>query len=506
VVFRRAILAVGFIGMMMARTGLVGQPVSAEAGAVPREAVVVVSDRAPIEVGGEAAATVGKGRWFGVLRREGERLEVQVCVGTALRKGWIRARHVRVLPDDEVDLASEALEIAKALNPKVDLAAYRSRLDALIERLAASAAAGKTSRERVRRLGAHLFEREGFAPGQPNTLDAVLDQKKGNCLGLSLLYLCVARRLRMPMALVTAPKHVFLQCGKGQDRFYIETTRNGELHDGVEYLKRHLGKQQVSEAGGIHFQPLSTARVVGVLFSELGRAFRDAKRYPEAFPHYARAVEINPCHAEAHVGLGATLIGMGDNAAACEPCARAARLNPGDPEAYCYWGVALRRLGRHAEACAKYARAVALRPGFDKAYTNWGVALERMGNYSLACEKHAKATRLNSRNQDAYYNWGVALAHLGRYVEACEKFARAVKLAPRDPSAHFYWGVSLHQLGENEAACEKFAKTVEIAPRFADAYRAWAAALAKMGKKAEAAEKLRRADELRREGEREKGE
>jgi tetratricopeptide (TPR) repeat protein len=466
----------------------------------PSETVVVVAEGASVRLGNRVVAAVGKGRWLGVLGRGPEGVEVQVCVGTELRGGWVEARHVAVLADASVDLAAEALEIARILRPELDVAAARVSLDALIERVAAEAAGGATPREKARRVGSALFEREGFAAGEPHTLDAVLDQHRGNCLGLSLLYLCVARKLGIPAHLVTAPKHVLVQWGAGQDRVYIETTRNGSLHESLGYLAEHLGQQQAGEAGGIHLAPLSAAQAVGVLLKEAGRTFRDAAKYDEAFRLYARAIEINPRHADAYVGFGAALIGLGENAAACEPCATAARLNPRDPEAHCYWGVALRRLRRHADACERYARAVALRPRFDKAWCNWGVALERMGIYAQACEKHARAVAINPQNQDALYNWGVSLARLKRYAEACEKFARAVELKPRDASARFYWGVALHQLGRDEAACEKFAAVVALAPRFAPAYRAWAAALAQMGKEAEAAGKLERATQLEREG------
>jgi Flp pilus assembly protein TadD len=383
--------------------------------------------------------------------------------GQRMRPGVIRARDARAIAEANVDLAAEALKVAQALKPSLDVGACTARLDALVRRLTVT---GHTAREKAASLAAALFEREGFGPGEAHTLDAVLDGKKGSCQGLSLLYLCAARRLGVPARLVAAPEHLFLQCGEGEGRFFVETTRKGALHDATHYLRQHLGEQRMGEAGGIHLQPLSMPQAVGVLAEELGRMLRDLERYPEALRHYARAIEVNPRHAEAWVGLGAVLTGLGKLDAAAEACAKAAELNPRDPEAHCYWGVALRRLGRHAEACAHYAKAVELRRRFDKAYCNWGVALERMGKHQEACDKYGKATALNPRNADAHFNWGVALAKLEQFGEACDRFVRADALKPRDAATAFYWGVSLLKVGKRAEGVGKLKAAAALSPDF----------------------------------------
>lgn len=427
------------------------------------EVVEVAADRAQVSLDGGGSAVAESGRWFGVGRRDEESLAICFFDGERVRQGRIRSRDVKVVVDADVDIAAEALRVAKELRPGIDAGAYRARLEALVQRLAVK---GDTVRERAASLSLALFEGEGFGPDGAHTLDAMLDGKKGNCLGLSLLFLSAARRLRIPARLVTAPKHVFIQCEDGERRFFVETTRKGEMHDTADYLRQHLGEQQVSETGGIHLEALSAPQTVGVLAEELGRVLRDAEKYREALRHCARSIEINPRHAEAWVGLGAVLTGLGTLDAGAEACARGAELNPRDPEAHCYWGVALRRLGRHADACTHYAKAVELRPRFDKAYCNWGVALERMGKYDEACARYAKAIAINPRNADAHFNWGVALAKAERFAEARDKFARADALKPRDPPTLFYWGVSLLKTGRQPDGVEKLKAAAALSPDF----------------------------------------
>ncbi len=427
------------------------------------ETVAVIEDHADVKAGDKVVATVEKGRRFGVIERRGDLVEVQVCVGTDILRGTLPASAVKLLTDADVDIAAEWLKMAKDLDPKLDVAAYRAKLDALIDRVAAAAAAGKTPRDRARLIGVHLFEREGFSPHEGiNTPERVLDLKQGDCSGFSFLYLCIGQRLRMPLCLVAAPVHAFVRYEDRSERFNIETTQKGRLHDTDDYLRESLGAQRFSQVGGTHLASLPVPSALGVLFFAWGAALWEMRKPAEACEKFAKAVEINP------------------------RCA----------EAYYNWGWALDEMGKLAEACDRYAKAVEINPRHAEAHYNWGNALQRMGKPAEACEKFAKAVEISPRLAEAYSNWGCALDDMGKRAEACEKFARAVEINPRLAEAYYNWGNALGRMGKPAEACEKFAKAVEINPRLAEAYAGWGWALGKMGKTAEAIEKLDKAVEL----------
>jgi len=189
------------------------------------ETVAVVADQTPVKAGDKVVATVEKGRRFGVLARRGDGVEVQVCVGNDIVRGTLPTSAVKFLTDADVDLAAEWLKMAKDLNPKLDLPAYRAKLDALVDRVAAAAAAGKTPREQARLIGVQLFQREKLIhAGSQKRLDLLLDVALGDCFSFSLLYLCIGQRLGMPLCLVAAPKHAFVRYEARGERFNIETT------------------------------------------------------------------------------------------------------------------------------------------------------------------------------------------------------------------------------------------------------------------------------------------
>jgi tetratricopeptide (TPR) repeat protein len=461
------------------------------------ETVLVVSDRAPVEADGGVVAVAGKGRVFGVLDRLDDRIEIKVCVGTEVRRGVIRARHVRLLRDGDVDLSTAALRIAKAWNREMDLAAYRARLDALTERLAAAARPHTTPRERLRSIGLQLFQHEGFSYQEGTArLDIVLDQKKGNCLALSLLYLFAGRRLGLPLHLVIAPGHVFVRLDDDTDRLNIETTRQGSLHTSDVYLRGHLGYHQMRQAGGIHGRTLPDARSLGVLFNNWAAALAKAGRFDAACGKYARAVEINPECADAYSAWGGVLTTMGKHAEACRLCELALQVNPRCAEAFNNWGAALAGLGQHANACGKFAKAVDINPRLAQAYAGWGAALTRMSRYAEACARFALAIDINPRFAEVYAGWGEALAGSGRLKEACAKYAEAVELNPKCAEAYLNWGNVRARMGAYGEACAKFAKAIEINPGCAEAYCNWGGLLAHLGKRPEAIEKLNKAAQL----------
>jgi len=360
--------------------------------APPLETIEVIADQAPVTLANTVLVRVGRGRWFGVRERKKDSFGIQFFGGRNLRRGWIHARYARVLRDDDVDLALEALKIAKEVNPRVDAAAYKAQVDALADRVAAAASRANRAKHRARLMGAQLFGRERFRYHKGlRTLDIVLDERKGNCLGLSLLYLCAAERLKMPIRMLAVPRHVLVRYDDGREQFNIEPGMMGMVFVNDSYMRWRYGPP-----AGINWSVLSKPQTVAVLSSDLGVILARKREFAEAAKRFARAVEINPNYGEA----------------------------------YYNWGVALVATNRPALACDKFARATQIHPRFAEAYYNWGNALAAMGQPSWACRKFATAVECKPRCAEAYYNWGIVLLNTGREGEAAEKFRRAVALAP----------------------------------------------------------------------------
>lgn len=468
--------------------------------------VRVLSDEAPVTADGKVIATAGKGDRFGVISVRAGAVEVQVCREDDFRRGWIDARHVAPLADKDIDLARESLLMTRVLNPKMDLGAYAARLDALVGRLVAAAAKGKTPRERLGLVGVQLFEREGFRTpkGGPftteayfaNAMDGVLERKVGACLSFSVVYLAAARRMGLPLRMVMMPGHVAVCYDDGRERFFVETTEQGRIYDDDKYLAELMRIALPGGYRGIAAEVLPHGRASGVLVQYLATALSVARRYDQAGRIFPRALETNPESVEAYLNWGIYLDSTKRPEAACRMYARCVELAPQCPYAQFCWAGALVGMGKLAGACEKLEQVCRLAPTFGPAYERRGMLLARMGKPGEACEMYEKVVELRPDYVAGYIQWSSALLEAGETKKACEVCARAAKIAPRNALVHYSWGGALAIAGDFEEACRKYETAVQLKPDYAGAYFSWGVALAMLGRKAEAADKLDQAVKL----------
>ena len=93
-------------------------------------------------------------------------------------------------------------------------------------------------------------------------LPSVLDSRRGVCLGVSILYICIAQRLSLPLEMITPPGHIYVRYKNGEKEINIETTARGIHLEVLEtYLAintRSLQQRNVKEVIGLsHFNQAS---------------------------------------------------------------------------------------------------------------------------------------------------------------------------------------------------------------------------------------------------------
>ena len=108
-----------------------------------------------------------------------------------------------------------------------------------------------------------------------------------------------------------------------------------------------------------------------------------------ALAAYARAIELDPAHADAHINLG--------------------RL--------------LHEARRLRDALAHYRLALAARPGDAIASFNLGVALEDLGRTHDAIDAYCATLRADRRHADAHFNLARLYDRLGRTASAARHLA-----------------------------------------------------------------------------------
>ena len=137
---------------------------------------------------------------------------------------------------EDFDLEQGALLLARTQYPDVNMEAYSALLDSMAgelrERLDLSA-------DPVQVLGGmadYLFTEQKFAGDETNFhdpensyLNRVLDRRKGNHISLSVVYLLVARRLRLPVAGIGLPGYFVCRYQSSRHQIYIDPFRKGRI-------------------------------------------------------------------------------------------------------------------------------------------------------------------------------------------------------------------------------------------------------------------------------------
>lgn len=169
---------------------------------------------------------------------------------------------VLALPWEEVDLA-RGLFLTE-MHDMQKIRSYEAMIDLMALQIAARLPVEASPLEKLNTINTFIFEELGFRfPPQSlvvkdvdlyTFLPSVLDSRRGICLGISILYLCLAQRLNLPLEAITPPGHIYVRYREGDKIVNIETTQRGvdvesEVYLGLE--TRSLQQRTIKEVIGL---------------------------------------------------------------------------------------------------------------------------------------------------------------------------------------------------------------------------------------------------------------
>jgi regulator of sirC expression with transglutaminase-like and TPR domain len=170
-----------------------------------------------------------------------------------------------------MDLGLACFLIAACEYPDLDIKGYIRRLDMLSAGVAERMPVGADPLEQVTVINDFLFNQRRFKGNTENYYDPrnsylneVLDRRLGIPISLSILYMEVARRLRIPIRGVGLPGHFVVRYDAPKVDLFVDPFNNGRLltsEDCHELVLRSLGGQHAISFG--HFlQPIGTRAVL----------------------------------------------------------------------------------------------------------------------------------------------------------------------------------------------------------------------------------------------------
>jgi regulator of sirC expression with transglutaminase-like and TPR domain len=200
---------------------------------------------------------------------------------------------------EDIDLETGALLLARTTYPSINTDAYRALLDSFAEAIEPQLAPGLKPRQLLSVINRHLFTELGLRGDEDtyfdpknNYLNQVLDRRKGNPISLCLIYLLMARRLKLPIAGIGLPGHFVCRYQSSLDSIYIDAFDQGRLltkTDCVQFL--------LHSAFGLHEQflaPVSSRRMLMRMCGNLHQSYLHLEAKDDALRMQGYLAALSP--------------------------------------------------------------------------------------------------------------------------------------------------------------------------------------------------------------------
>lgn len=134
------------------------------------------------------------------------------------------------------DIFEGCMLISQYMNPHIDTRPYFEYMHKWHQKVLSNLPVYPTPTDIVRSINLVLFKKEGFHGATENYqhpensyLHQVIDKRKGIPLSLSVLYLSIAQRMRVPIFGVNLPAHFIMMYRDAHEEFYINAFNQGVI-------------------------------------------------------------------------------------------------------------------------------------------------------------------------------------------------------------------------------------------------------------------------------------
>ena len=410
----------------------------------------------------------------------------------------------------DTSLARTALKIAKESYPTIDIEQYLKKLENIIENIRTSLRDETEPEQIIKTMNTVLFNELQFKYVQTGSLEyislnKVLDSKVGNCVGLSILYLCIAEGLHFPIYGVSVPEHIFVRYDDGDFRRNIETGYEGMFTPDSYYINMH-GKRisQASVKNGYYLKNLTVSEVIAdiylnrsiiqkekgnieaalkdvnyaielhgndaVAYCNRGVIYEKMKNTERAISDYNKAVELNPDYAPAYYNRGSLYATIEVIDKAIMDYSKALSLDPGSILSYYNRSIAFKMVGRTDLTIEDLSKAISLDPKFAAAYASRGLTYAESGEPEKALEDFNKALELDPGNTEIYMKRGILHADAQRFDDAIKDATTFIEFSPNNAFAYYIRAKAYRGKGNMQKCIEDYNKMIELSPRLAGVY------------------------------------
>jgi regulator of sirC expression with transglutaminase-like and TPR domain len=147
---------------------------------------------------------------------------------------------------EDLDVEEGAWLLAQTQYPDINIAAYQALFDSYAGDLREQVDFGAGAEDILATINHYLFIELEFSGNEQNYYDPdnsylnrVVDRRTGNSISLSLVYLFLTRRLKLPVTGIGMPGHFLVRFQSSRGEIYVDAFNRGKLltkADCVKYL------------------------------------------------------------------------------------------------------------------------------------------------------------------------------------------------------------------------------------------------------------------------------
>jgi tetratricopeptide (TPR) repeat protein len=209
-----------------------------------------------------------------------------------------------------------------------------------------------------------------------------------------------------------------------------------QFDDAREYLRRHLAAEPAPPADDASPEATAARRRLADIYQLLGQISVDTQQESVAIQEFQTALELNPRHFDALLGLGDLWLAADRLDDARRRLAAADAINPRDPRPANQLGLLALKQDRPAEAIREFERSLANSPSYFPAANNlaWLLATHRQASVRNGSRAVKLAEEIIARvgaRPDLLDTLAAAYAEAGDFVRAVESAELAVRSAQR---------------------------------------------------------------------------